>query len=128
MVIQYFDIPKQFICLTLATRLKVLHIKNLQMIKIKSNKVYTTFLLILFFCPVVQSIAQPQLDSLFENPAIQEINRMPMRTNYFPYENETLANAADTAHSTRYLSLNGMWRFHWVNKPELLAKDFFAIN
>jgi len=81
-----------------------------------------------FFCLSVQTFAQPQLDSLFENPAIQEINRMPMRANYFPYENADLAKTGDTAHSARYLSLNGMWRFHWVSKPELLAKDFYAYN
>jgi len=69
--------------------------------------------------------AQPHLDSLFENPAIQEINRMPMRANYFPYENEALAKTGDTAHSERYLLLNGMWRFNWVKRPELLDKNFF---
>lgn len=77
------------------------------------------------FCCALQSFAQPHLDSLFENPAIQEINRMPMRANYFPYENEALSKAGDTAHSARYLSLNGMWRFHWVNQPTLLEKDFY---
>jgi beta-galactosidase len=69
-----------------------------------------------------------QLDKLFENPAIQEINRMPMRASYFPYENTALAKAGDTAHSVRYLSLNGMWRFHWVNKPALLPANFYEMN
>ncbi|QEC70124.1 DUF4981 domain-containing protein [Panacibacter ginsenosidivorans] len=80
-----------------------------------------------FFCLSVQTFAQ-QLDSLFENPAIQEINRMPMRANYFPYENAELAKDFDTAHSARYFSLNGMWRFHWVKKPQLLSKDFYTVN
>ena len=77
---------------------------------------------------ILQTNAQTHLDSLFENPAIQEINRMPMRASYFAYENEALANTADTAHSARYLSLNGMWRFHWVNRPELLANNFYSSN
>src|SRR5436190_5977708 len=85
-----------------------------------------TLLFLVFLCTTVQSIAQIHLDSLFENPGIQEINRMPMRASYFPYETETLANTSDTAHSVRYLSLNGMWRFHWVNKPELLEKGFYS--
>jgi len=76
----------------------------------------------------VQTIAQPKLDPLFENPAIQEINRMPMRASYFPYENETLAKGGDTAHSSRYLLLNGMWRFNWVNRPEKLDKDFYSLS
>lgn len=86
-----------------------------------------SLLLAIFLIASAQIFAQ-HLDSLFENPAIQEINRMPMRANYFPYENEDLAKAADTPHSSRYISLNGMWRFHWVNRPELLAKDFYATN
>jgi beta-galactosidase len=87
----------------------------------------TVFAIAFLFVPA-QTFAQAHLDSLFENPAIQEINRMPMRANYFAYENAELAKAADTAHSSRYVSLNGMWRFHWVNRPELLPKDFYAVN
>ncbi len=78
---------------------------------------------ITFFC-----WAQPQLDPLFENPAIQEINRMPMRANYFPYENEALAASGDTAKSSRYLSINGMWKFLWVKSPSLLPKDFYSLE
>lgn len=29
---------------------------------------------------------QPFLDPVFENPSVQEDNRMPMKVNYFPYE------------------------------------------
>ena len=65
----------------------------------------------LFLASFVFAAAQPHLDSLFENPAIQEINRMPMRAAYFPYETVALAQKGDTAHSDRYLPLNGMWRF-----------------
>lgn len=89
---------------------------------------FRTLAVLLFFIVTSLKSFSQHLDSLFENPAIQEINRMPMRANYFPYENADLAKAGDTAHSSRYLSLNGMWRFHWVNKPELLAKDFYAVN
>lgn len=74
------------------------------------------------------SFAQPHLDSLFENPAIQEINRLPMRASYFAYESDALSKSGDTAHSARYLSLNGMWRFHWVNRPEKLDKDFYTTS
>ena len=97
------------------------------MTKMKS-RLYAIFSLLLCFFSFVQTFAQPRLDSLFENPAIQEINRMPMRANYFPYETAALAKAGDTAHSTRYLSLNGMWRFHWVNKPELLPTNFYTLQ
>jgi len=74
------------------------------------------------------SNAQPYLDNLFENPAIQEINRMPMRAGYFPFENENLANDGEKEKSSRILMLNGNWRFFWVKKYDQLPKDFYALN
>ena len=79
-------------------------------------------------CISVSVAAQVQLDPLFENPAVQEINRLPMRTNYFPYENEAFAAKGDTAKSSRYLSINGMWKFLWVKSPSLLPKDFYSLQ
>jgi len=98
------------------------------MLKLNFTRFLNAFLSIAFLCGTMCTIAQPHLDSLFENPAIQEINRMPMRASYFPFENETVAKKGDTAHSTRYLSLNGLWRFHWVTRPDLLQKDFYKTN
>jgi len=84
--------------------------------------------LLLFCFPKAKTNAQPFLDKLFENPSIQEINRMPMRASYFPFESEELAKVGDMGKSSRFLSLNGMWRFLWVNKPDLLPKDFYGLN
>ena len=96
--------------------------------ELKTESYPFRYLFFVILLATISTKAQPHLDSLFENPAIQEINRMPMRSNYFPYENETLAKTGDTAHSGRYLSLNGLWRFHWVKKPELLQKDFYTTS
>ena len=79
----------------------------------------------LFLTSMTAAIAQPHLDSLFENPAIQEINRMPMRAAYFPYETVALAQKGDTANSSRYLSLNGLWKFFWVNNYTKLPQNFY---
>ncbi|HEY6976362.1 MAG TPA: sugar-binding domain-containing protein, partial [Chitinophagaceae bacterium] len=81
---------------------------------------------VLFFTTLTAAVAQPHLDSLFENPAIQEINRMPMRASYFPFETVTLAQTHDTMRSQRYLSLNGMWRFLWVSNYKQLPKNFYT--
>jgi len=82
----------------------------------------------LFLTSFACAIAQPHLDSLFENPAIQEINRMPMRASYFPYETVALAQKGDTANSSRYLSLNGLWRFFWVDNYSKLPQNFYKTN
>lgn len=76
----------------------------------------------------LQLNAQEKLDPIWENPAVQEINRMPMRAHYFPFEDAALAKKSDPAASSRFLSLNGMWRFHWVKRPDLLPKDFYALK
>src|SRR5690606_6406065 len=53
----------------------------------------------------------------WENEFINEVNREPMHTNFFAYENLTLAKKGNPASSQDYMSLNGSWKFKWVPKP-----------
>ncbi|MBK6936331.1 MAG: beta-galactosidase [Chitinophagaceae bacterium] len=92
----------------------------------KNEKIFSHRLQYISFLSL-QSAAQ-QLDPIFENPAIQEINRLQMRAAYFPYENASLARTAEKSGSARFLSLNGMWRFHWVHKPNQLPAGFYSLN
>ena len=82
------------------------------------------FLLLLFLWVCGNGYAQT-LDSIFENPAVQEINRMPMRASYFPFEEISKAKNGLPSNSTRYLSLNGEWSFLWKNDYKQLPKDFY---
>ena len=82
------------------------------------------FLLLLFLWVCSNGYAQT-LDSIFENPAVQEINRMPMRASYFPFEEISKAKNSLPSNSTRYLSLNGEWSFLWKNDYKQLPKDFY---
>ena len=82
------------------------------------------FLLLLFLWVYGNGYAQT-LDSIFENPAVQEINRMPMRASYFPFEEISKAKNGLPSNSTRYLSLNGEWSFLWKNDYKQLPKDFY---
>ncbi len=66
---------------------------------------------ILIFCG--KNIRAQQLDSIFENPAIQEINRLPMRASYFPFEEVSKAQTSNLTTSARFLNLNGQWSFLW---------------
>ncbi len=85
------------------------------------------FLLLLFLWLCGNGYAQT-LDSIFENPAVQEINRMPMRASYFPFEEINKAKNGLPSNSTRYLSLNGEWSFLWKNDYKQLPKDFYKKN
>lgn len=71
---------------------------------------------------------KPYLDEVFENPAIQEINRLPMRSSYFPFENQQKAIKNEKEKSVRFLSLNGNWQFLWKEDYKMLPKDFYKID
>ena len=81
---------------------------------------------ILIFCG--KNIRAQQLDSIFENPAIQEINRLPMRASYFPFEEVNKAQTGNPATSTRFLNLNGQWSFLWKEDYKQLPKDFYKTD
>jgi len=81
------------------------------------------YIVISFFLTIV-SYAQ-HLDSIFENPALQEINRMSMRASYFPFENIAKAKNGTIEQSARFLNLNGLWSFLWKEDYRQLPKDFY---
>ncbi|HBP45551.1 MAG TPA: hypothetical protein DD635_06580, partial [Flavobacteriales bacterium] len=69
-----------------------------------------------------QSIAVP-FD--WENPAVIERNKRSPRASFFAFESEELAKQAIPDSSSRFLSLNGVWKFHFAPTPEERPEDFF---
>ncbi|KAA6337274.1 Beta-galactosidase [termite gut metagenome] len=61
----------------------------------------------------------------WENPAIFAVNKEATRATALPYNNEDLAIKDVYEQSPYYLSLNGMWKFHWVKVPDERPKDFY---
>ncbi len=59
-------------------------------------------------------------------PEIVSVNRMPMRANAFAYENRALAEKRVKENSKYFLSLNGQWKFNWVQNPNHKPKDFYT--
>jgi beta-galactosidase len=55
--------------------------------------------------------------SFWENELINEKNREPMHATYYAYENKAMAMKGDEVQSKYYQSLNGNWKFNWVDKP-----------
>ena len=58
------------------------------------------------------------------NEWINEENRLPMHASYFTFENEQLAKKGDWKQSANYQSINGEWKFKWVEKPADLPANF----
>ena len=64
----------------------------------------------------------------WEDPLIVGINKEKPRAAFFAYENVELADKNSKTLSSRYLNLNGDWRFHWSKNPDSRPLDFYATN
>lgn len=56
---------------------------------------------------------------------VNEVNRLPLHTTFFAYENEALALKGDRTKSSRFLSLHGTWKFNWVENADQRPTDFY---
>ena len=68
---------------------------------------------------------QPNVNRAWQDPNLNAVNRLPMHTNYFAYENKSLAESRDKEQSENYLSLDGLWRFNWVKDADMRPTDFW---
>ena len=68
------------------------------------------------------------------DPSVNEINRKMDVAHYFAYESEALAQQSQSpkantkAKSSRYLSIEGPWKFHWVESANERPEGFFAVK
>jgi beta-galactosidase len=87
-------------------------------------KLILVFILTFLFC----SSGFSQLNPHWENPDTNSINRLPMRAAYFPYESTVLAEKGIPANSSRFVSLNGDWKFLWVEKYKDRPISFYKTD
>jgi len=64
----------------------------------------------------------------WENPSVNEINRLDAHTTFYSYNDKSLALADDRTASENFKLLNGNWSFIWVAKPKDAIKHFEAQN
>ncbi|MEP7230510.1 MAG: glycoside hydrolase family 2 TIM barrel-domain containing protein [Ginsengibacter sp.] len=84
---------------------------------------------ILLLLNISKLSAQSQEPPAFwEDEFKNEINREPMHATYFAYENNQLALQNDPGRSKYFQSLNGNWKFKWVDKPANRPLDFWQTN
>ncbi|MBQ0021837.1 MAG: DUF4981 domain-containing protein [Prevotellaceae bacterium] len=75
-----------------------------------------------------------QKQPVWNDPAINQVNRKTDVANYFAYESMDLAKndvsprVNAKAQSSRYLSLEGTWKFNWVENANERPANFFAVN
>ena len=76
---------------------------------------------------LMSSAMNAQTFNEWKDPEVNAVNRAPMHTNYFAYESAEAAKECKTL-STNYLSLEGMWKFHWVENADQRPTDFWKIS
>jgi beta-galactosidase len=89
-----------------------------------TNKALKAFFwLMLGLCIRPAVTASPLPD--WENEHVFQINREPVRSSFVPFATVAEALHDDDTNSPFYLSLDGIWKFHWVPSPDLRPTNFF---
>lgn len=61
----------------------------------------------------------------WENPGLLGVNKEPGRATSMSYPDARSALVGTRAATPFHLSLNGLWKFHWVGKPDDRPRDFW---
>lgn len=64
----------------------------------------------------------------WQDPEINAVNRAPMHANFFAYESVDAANAGIKEQSSNFMTLNGTWKFNWVNNADQRPTDFWKVS
>jgi beta-galactosidase len=79
----------------------------------------------MFSLAVVPALAQKPM---WLDETKTEENRMPMYSHFITYPTEVAAKKNDWKQSSSYLSLNGNWKFKWVEKPADLPANYQSLK
>ena len=75
----------------------------------------------------VARVAAPTMTEI-DDMDVNNVNRLPVHTTFFAYENEALALKGDMTKSSRFLSLHGNWKFNWVANRDERPADFYKVD
>ena len=65
---------------------------------------------------------------VWKDPMVNQVNREQRHATFFAFESEELAQQGDKTKSSRYLSMEGMWKFNFVKNHQDAPKDFFGLK
>lgn len=88
----------------------------------KKSYIFITLLFAALF------INAQELPTELQTPEIVSVNRMPMRAQFYAFENRAMAEKRLKEKSGYFISLNGTWKFNWVKDPRKRPADFFQTN
>ena len=73
----------------------------------------------------IASVTFAQTFKEWQDPRLNEVNRAPMHTHYFAYNGGAEAAAAVPESSDNYLSMEGPWKFNWVENADQRPDGFW---
>ena len=63
----------------------------------------------------------------WQDPRVNEVNRLPMHSHYFAFENDKAAQRSPEQ-AANYMTLNGVWKFNWVKDADARPTDFWKTD
>lgn len=64
----------------------------------------------------------------WNNPEVNQVNRLTQHSDFMVFNNAEDANLGKFKESANYLSLEGVWKFNWVEHASQRPTDFYQIN
>ena len=87
------------------------------------------FIIIAVLVPAIHllnvSHARAIIPPEWENPAIIAENKAPAHASLIAYQNRSSALTGERSESSFFRSLNGRWKFHWVEAPSARPVNFY---
>ena len=77
---------------------------------------------------IASIMIQAQPDNPWNNPRVNADNRLDNVATYFAYESDALAQQGRKERSTRFLSIEGNWKFNWVRNANERPAGFYALD
>ena len=78
-------------------------------------------------CMAVTSV-HAQKTPVWLDPQVNQVNREARHAHFFAFENEELAIKGDKTQSQRFLSMEGLWKFHFVKNHHDAPAGFFSLK
>ncbi len=85
----------------------------------------TTLFILLFPTIILSQKVEGILQVLHSDHTIFAENKLAPHASFFGYESKDISSTSD---SRRYLSLNGLWKFHFSKSPKNRAINYFELN
>ncbi len=87
--------------------------------------IFFIFFLYLLAIPCKLKSSQELSPNNWENPKVFGINKEPPHASFNPFPELSLALKSSPKDSPFIKSLNGKWKFYWVQKPSEIPSDFW---